>query len=200
MKGRKTFTFTRTLVNGLFFIAAVATVAVFMMMTYNRLIRQEGKTALPAAVLHVSMGSTEPTPLDLAYYLRNDVVSVQRVDRFDVYASAHTALSYYCYMVNVLLLAAFFYGAVTLRRIFNTAFPGRNAQRLGVIGWLFIGTDVLKLAGYYLYTAIAQHYPALAGTQLESGGGKGLLAGMVMLAVSVAWKQGLEQHSARPAA
>lgn len=185
MKGRNTFALARTAVNGLFVISVVATAVVFFTMTYRQLIRVEDVSALPGAALHVKMGSTEPTPLDLAYYLRDDVVMVQRVDRFDVYAKAHTALSYYCYITNVLMLAAFFCGALTLRRIFNTVSPGHNARRIRLIGWLFIGTDLLKVAGYYMYIALARQYTTLASTQLDAAFGKGFLAGVVILAISL---------------
>ncbi|MBX3254150.1 MAG: DUF2975 domain-containing protein [Chitinophagaceae bacterium] len=203
MRSETIFNATGKTVTGVFYLAILLGCLSIGVTTFNLIndkkeITEKEKTGTLGFEV-MDFGKHAPAP---AYkYSANHEAALQAVPgKYLLHVPYQSALGYVHYIVMLLQFAASLYIIWLLKKIFdNTSLKAPFTAQSGVfirnIGLALIATDIIKLIQYLLFSKLAKPYFQDSNLQLVSNIGSNIWLGLIVLALSVIYKRGVEIYS-----
>ncbi|HEU4555218.1 MAG TPA: DUF2975 domain-containing protein [Chitinophaga sp.] len=202
MLGQRTFMITRRFVDIMFYLILIISVAVVGIRTY-RLVKGSSKLENPSHqpplsfdVMHFGSGTQNESPYTFS---EGKLAALQRPpNHYLLLVGYRSPLGIYNYFLTLLFTAGILYGMAQLRRIFHSIsvrepFADSNPARIRNIGLVLIASDVAKGINYIIFNSLANRY--FSGIELLTQIGFGIWAGLLMLAIAVVYRRGVELYS-----
>lgn len=203
MNGQTIFKATQKTVTGVFYLAILFGCLATGVSTFNlingtsSLTPPENKGSISFEVM--DFGNKDSIP-PYSYSPDNKAALQHIPHKYRLLVPQRTALGYIHYLIALIQLGASLYIIWSLKKILDNIslkepFTARSATYIQMIGLALIFLDLVKIVEYILFNSMAKNYFANNRLELVTTVGGNIWLGLIIIALSVVYRRGVEIHS-----
>lgn len=203
MKGQTIFKATQKTVAGVYYLAILLGCLAIGVTTFQLINSKKEVAAIEkGGSLSFEVMNFSKTVAAPAYeYANNNKAALQVTPhKYLLHVPYQSALGYVYYLVMLLQFGAALYIIWALKKIFDSTslkepFVAKSAVFIRNIGLMLIATDLLKIIYYIIFGKLANGYFENSNIQLLTDIGNNIWLGLIILALSVVYRRGVEIYS-----